>query len=420
VAFYVRRTLASGVIRFAIAERKKTKSDGEPAGRLSTDARGEYVGSGEEGLYFTEERNVATADIGAPPPDEGRATLWDLLKPEGTSITSWLPLIGGAIGIILIILGAAVLARRQDPVGWVEVILGSILIIVPLVIAVKRLREIRETTRLNRAERERLEEERRHVVGAYADALDELMANPGPEAIDLVRREREANPIPHAIIAPLGRAAVAQFGFDALSRIDRLGTKGVSAAIDEAAEAAGLDADDARAAKTLVFQKAVWHLLASDRLTDEREQLIAELRRDFGVIDDEVAPELSAIEELRKLRGVDRKHLPVLECGAPLRFAEFCHQRTSGMTVRRTRGLLRDYSTVDVYVSQKRLLIDGKGGESIDFPEIFGLEVDADRSILEVTVRDKKTVFLRLPDPLRTAQIVDLAITLPPKPKGLI
>ncbi|HUF18383.1 MAG TPA: hypothetical protein VMS12_10110, partial [Thermoanaerobaculia bacterium] len=57
----------------------------------------------------------------------------------------------------------------------------------------------------------------------------------------------------------------------------------------------------------------------------------------------------------------------------------------------------------------------------IQFPEIFGMEVDGDEGVLELTVRDRKQPYvIALPDPIRTARVIDIASTLPAKPKGLI
>jgi hypothetical protein len=69
----------------------------------------------------------------------------------------------------------------------------------------------------------------------------------------------------------------------------------------------------------------------------------------------------------------------------------------------------------------KRLVLAAKSQTVIHFPEIFGMEVNADEGLLEITVRDRKQPWvISIPDAIRTAGIIDVAATLPPKPKGLI
>jgi hypothetical protein len=420
VAFFVRRTLASGPVRFGVAERAATPADGPPH-LLSTGPRGDFVRRGPEGLYFAEQREVGVGPLEELDPSRG-LTLWALLRPEGDSIRSYLPLAAMVLGGLLIVMGIGVLTQKQDPIGWVEIILGVVLIIAPVVIAARRLILIRDRARKEREERERKEAERRRIVGDFAERLEAVLESPSRKKLDAIRKERRDRDIPYDAIAALGRAAVAQIGFYAFREVDQIGPPGVAARLREAADAVGLNHEDACESYRLVLQKIIWHLLADDRLNDQRIDLVAAVSHELGLGEEDLLIERKAAAELESLRGMDGKSLPVLDgIGAPLRFGERCHHVTRGATVKRLRrGSIKEQRPFDLYVTAKRVLLNG-AKEEISYPDIFGMEVDADEGLLEITLRDRRApLLLRVDDPIRTAQMIDLASTQPPKPKGLI
>ena len=430
VAFYVRRSLGSGPIRFAVEDRSAaglSTGDG-----FSTSPSGEFRRMGSAGLYFAEERPLDPLGAVSPPPIERESILWSL-KPEGESLKTYLPILSMGIGVVLIVLGIGVLVANQDPIGWFEIILGLVLLIGPVVLAWGRIRAARARELAERKEREEIVARHRQLVGEFAKQLETLPDNHDAATLDRLRRDREGKDIPYEAVAPVARHAALRTAFRILARIRELRAEGVATEIDRVTDAVGLEETDRNEVKADVYRTVVWHLLADDRMTEEQKARAEELRAALKIDGSLVERELVAIEEFEGLRGLSADNLPSAQSPVTLKFQEACLQSSSGTGVKRVtervstpQGKVRRQKwaptkQTHVVVTPKRLILAEKKETVIQYPEVFGIEIDADEGVLEITTRDRKQpYFLSLRDPIRTARVIDIASVLPAKPKGLI
>lgn len=430
MAFYIRRSLGTGPIRFAVEERSES---GLGTGQgFSTGPDGEFLRIGAAGLYLSEERPVdPLAGIADQVPEKG--SVLSYLKPEGESLRTFLPLISMGLGVVLIVLGIGVVVRNQDAIGYVEIAVGLIMLIGPVAFSYNHIRAARARERAERAEREARQARNREVVGEFASQLETLPDHHDPKALERLKRDREGREIPYEAVSAYARHATTRTAFRILARIDEMGPEGVAREIETVSDAVGLNDEDGAQVRTEVYQTVVWHLLADDRMTDERKQQVEELGRALRVEELVTERERSAIEDLESLRGISGANLPSADTPIPLRFQEECLHATSGSFVKRVfekvktpagkvrRARWAPTKETHVVTTAKRLILGMKSETVIQFPEIFGMEVDGDEGVLELTVRDRKQPYvIALPDPIRTARVIDIASTLPAKPKGLI
>src|SRR5258708_7739616 len=161
MTFYVEKKLALGSISFGVTP-GQTAADDDPA--LSTGATGEFVRRGNERFFFggndpftgptlPQSRSIASTPF------------WSSLKPDGTPRSYGL-LASLAFGLLFVLLGLAVVGRK-GPQGWIEVILGLIMIAVPIVMTAQKRKRIREQEERERTEREAMEKRDRETLAAY-------------------------------------------------------------------------------------------------------------------------------------------------------------------------------------------------------------------------------------------------------------
>lgn len=139
MTFFVEKTLALGPIRFGVSPRQATdKIDQDDS--LSTGASGEFVRHGSQGFFFEDRVSIdqptlpTTRSITSMP-------FWTSLKPDGTPRSyGFLALLG--FGALLFLLGLGVVGRK-GPQGWVEVILGLVMIAVPITLTAQQRKQIR-------------------------------------------------------------------------------------------------------------------------------------------------------------------------------------------------------------------------------------------------------------------------------------
>src|SRR5258707_9219398 len=151
-----------------------------------------------------------------------------------------------AAGILFVLLGFAVVARK-GPQGWVEVILGLIMIAVPIVLTAQKRKKIREQEERDRAEREAVERRNRETLAAYTAALDRLLESRDDASLEQLKREREALTVPNTIWSGSARRTLLLISFDELKKRGTAGAAEIARLIDRASEAAGLSIEDAKA-----------------------------------------------------------------------------------------------------------------------------------------------------------------------------
>jgi hypothetical protein len=180
--------------------------------------------------------------------------------------------------------------------------------------------------------------------------------------------------------------------------------------MSEASRAVGLSSDDESGVRLDIYRTFIWHLLADDRLGVAQERPLSEFRKGFEIQDRDLPVESQAIEEFRKLRGITRQNLPRQQCGIPLKYGEYCIHGTRG-TMLNEKGAPQ--GPCSFYVTNRRLIADGKNPIEIVLTQIDDVEVDVDDNTLTVTVaRPGKPLRMQMEQTIYTAAIIDLATTI--------
>jgi hypothetical protein len=321
------------------------------------------------------------------------------------------------------LLGFAVVANK-GPQGWIEVILGAIMIAIPLVMTAQRRRQLREQEERERVEREATEKRNREMLAAYTTALTRVHGDQSVAAVDELRRERAALTLPYDIWGPLARRTVLQIGFGALARLNPAGAADVARLIDDVGAAAGLTDDDRAAVKHDLYRVVLWHLLADDRLGGAQQTQLDTLRRGLGVSDADLSVDLAAVEEFRRLRGIGADTLPRRDCRVKLAFQEYCVHETTGATMKFERPKKKPGRWVKerdctVAVTNRRLVIVTKKPADLPLPNVNDVMVNVDTRVMTIhTSNAKKPIYLQVEDPIFTANLIDIASGLDQRPKG--
>jgi hypothetical protein len=75
--------------------------------------------------------------------------------------------------------------------------------------------------------------------------------------------------------------------------------------------------------------------------------------------------------------------------------------------------------TCSVYVTNKRLIVDGSRRIEVPLSQIDDLEVDIDNNLLTVTIaRPNKPLRMQVEQPIYTAALIDIATTLDERPRS--
>lgn len=419
MSFFVRRSLGAGAIRFGVAER--VADPGEGSEGLSTGPEGEYLRHRGGGLFFTDNPRL----IGETSPT---ATL-HRRNESALKIADWASMAWGAF---LVFIGIMMLIRKGYWTGYVEILLGILFIALPFILSAKRRRDLRQRLQKERLEREAEEKRIREVAGAWIGRVEKLRTADDAALLGEIASTR-AKDVPYSKLRLAARAAVQRVGFDALAR--GLKPTEIAAAIDRAADATGLEADDRREVKRLIVLKAWWHLLADDRMTLARRQRLEDLASRLGLGDEDLAVEQRSADQFVRLGGIAPATLPRVECPIRLRPLEHCillgRARITSPKIRKVResdGTRRaeevwePRSEETLVLTNQRLLIGrGKGGE-IDVKSVYDLEVDADRGIVTIVEGGsrRRVHHLATEEPIVLAGLIQMAQHAPLKPKGLV
>ena len=394
MTFYVEKKLALGSITFGVTP-GESESDTDSA--LSTGATGEFVRRGSERFFFG-----GHDPFNAPALPRARSIssipFLSSLKPDGTPRSFGL-LASMALGIILVLLGIGVVARK-GPQGWIEVILGAIAIAVPIVMTAQKRKKIREQEERDRAEREALEKRNRESLAAYTAALERIREARDDPSIAQLRREKEALTIPAEIWKPAARRTALLIAFDELSSRGPDGSNEIAAIIDRVSEAAGLTAEESKGIKSDVYRTVLWHLIAANRLGSSHAKQLGAIREAFGIGDEDA----KAADQFRRVRTITPQTLPRVRCTTQLQFQEYCIYET------RT-----DHGTL--HVTNKRALLEGK--KRVEIPRAADINVNADASTLNVkTDNPKKPLRLEVDEPVYAAAVIDAASQIDERPRG--
>ena len=399
MTFYVEKKLALGSISFGVTHDRSGGGDADTT--LSTGAEGEFTRRRSEGFFFGGQDRFAGPTLPTTP-SISSTPFWSSLKPDGTRRGyGFLALL--VIGALFVPLGFAVIATK-GPQGWVEVILGLIMIGVPIALTAQRRKKIREQEERDRAEREAVEKRNREMLTAYTTALGRARSERSGDALAHLERERQALTLPYQIWGAVARRTVLLIGFDELARRGPAGSDDVAKLMDRVSRAAGLTGDDQAGVKRDLYCTIVWHLLADGRLGTAQQQQLAAIRKGLGINDDEGN---RTIQQFQRVQGLSAQTPPRAKCSTRLAFQEYCIYETP-----------TDQGTL--HVTNKRVILEGKKRFEMPVTHAFDVVVNADQSAVTVkTYNPKKPLHLRVEQPVYTAAILDLASSIDERPKGL-
>jgi hypothetical protein len=408
MSFYVEKRLATGSFRFIVARRRElTSIDDNP--EMSTGESGEFVRHRDEMFYVADHRPVRKPEL-----------------PQLRSIASqpfWLSLVDGTpkgwgflammiAGALFILLGFSVIISK-GPQGWMPVILGVALNIVPVTLTANKRRVVRAAEDRRRNERAERDKRDRELLGNYAATLDHLREDPSDEALDAVRREREKLDLPYSIWGDAACSTVLQVGFRLLARVGPDRANEVAALMDRASRAAGLVDEDAVAAKHAIFATVLWHYLADDRLGTAQLRVVRAVESGLGIAPGDVPVETSSEAQFERLRGIDHRNVPHAETTLPLQLREYAIQTVSAS--------VNGAAPTNVHLTSKRLIIEGAKRQELLVPAIDDIDVDADRSTITIRIIDMKAdVTFRVDEPVYFASLISLATTLDERPKSFM
>jgi len=398
MTFYVEKKLALGAISFGVS-RNRSGGPADAAAELSTGAEGEFIRRRSEGFFFGGQDRFAGPALPTTP-SSSSMPFWSSLKPDGTRRGyGFLALL--VFGALFVLLGLSVIATK-GPQGWVEVILGLIMIGIPITLTAQKRKTIREQDERERAEREAVEKRNREMLAAYTTALERARSERSDEALAQLERERQALTLPYQIWGAAARRTVLLIGFDELAKRGPSRSNEIAALMDRLSRAAGLTGDDQSGVKRDLYSTIVWHLLADDRLGPAQEQ-VAAIRRGLGLSDDEG---ISTVQQFQRVQGLSAQTPPRAKCSTRLEFQEYCIYETP-----------TDEGTL--HVTNKRVILEAKKRFEMPATRAFDVVVNADESIVTVkTDNPKKPLRLRVEQPVYAAAILDLAAAIDERPKG--
>jgi len=406
VSFIIQKSLGNNFFRFAVSRRRELRSIDDNR-ELSTGPNGEFVRHRPEIFYAADVRTIRSPEVPAPR-SMASQPFWSSIF-EGPRGKMALGMFAG--GALLVLLGLAVLTSK-GAAGWVWIILGLILLAVPVFIAAQKRRVLRQHDDRIRKEREERDARNRELLAAYTTALEKLRDDPNDESLQHVLRENEKLDLPYAIWADTAIGTVLHVGFSTLARVGADGAAEIATLMDRASDAAGLIAEDALAVKQAVYSTILWHFTADDRLGDTQLAVVRAIQEGFKIKPEDVPIDTSSEAQFIRLRGIDHRNAPRCETTMQLGLHEYC------MYTAEIRPM-GSQATTTIYITNKRVIVEGPKRIEVKVPTIDDIYVDADAN--RVTIRAstiKAPIDFTAGEPIYLGAMADLATRLDDRPKG--
>ncbi|MEO8383296.1 MAG: hypothetical protein ABI779_26805 [Acidobacteriota bacterium] len=402
----MQKSLGNSLFRFAVGRRRELKSIDHDV-ELSTGPTGEFVRHRPEIFYSADLRTIRSPEVPKPRSISGTPFWASLIDGTGRG---WAMLGVMILGALFVLIGMAVLGNGKSA-GWVEVILGLILIAVPIVIAWQKRRVILQAEDRKKKEREERDARNRELLAAYTATLEQLREDPTDATLAHVQGENEKLDLPYAVWADVAIGTVLNVGFSTLARVGPERAAEVAALMDRASEASGLIAEDSRAVKHALYSTILWHFLADDRLGEEQLKVVRSIQNGFNIKNDEVPIDASSEAQFERLRGVDHRNAPRCNTTIALQLNEYCMHTAS---VRTGEG-----TETNAWITNKRVIVEGPKPTEVSVPKIDEVLVDADRQSIALRASDlKRPLEIRLAEPIYFAAMLDLATRLDDRPKS--
>ena len=407
MSFIVQKSLGNSFFRFAVTRRRElTSIDDDP--ELSTGSNGEFIRHRSEIFYSADVRAIRSPVV--PPARTIAGTSFRQSMFDGTR-RGWSMLGMIAFGALLLLVGLSVLTSK-GAAGWLWIIIGLILIGIPLFITAQKRSVIRQAESHQRKEREERDARNRELLSAYAQSLERLLENPTDETLQSVLRENEKLDLPYSIWADTAIGTVLHVGFSTLARVGADRAAEVAKLMDRSSEAAGLIAEDALAVKHALYSTVLWHFLADDRLGNVQLKTVRAVQEGFAIKPEDVPIDTSSEAQFDHLRGIDHRNAPRCETTLALGLNEYCMYTAE---IRPGGG----EGTTTIYVTNKRVVVDGSKKIEVKVPTIDDIHVDADAN--RVTIRASETkgsIDFTAGEPIYLGAMVDLARRLDDRPKS--
>ena len=405
MSFIVQKSLGNSFFRFAVSRRRELKSiDDNP--ELSTGSNGEFIRHRPEIFYSADVRAIRSPVV--PPARSIAGTSFRQSMFDGTRRTT----IMLAAGALLLLIGLSVLASK-GAAGWFWIILGLILIGIPLFITFQKRRVIRQADARQRQEREERDARNRELLSAYTGSLEQLLENPNDETLQHVLRENEKLDLQYSIWADTAIGTVLHVGFSTLARVGADRAAEVANLMDRASDAAGLIAEDALAVKHALYSTVLWHFLADDRLGDVQLKIARAVQEGFAIKPEDVPIDTSSEAQFHRLRGIDHRNSPRCEATVALGLNEYC------MYSAEIRPGGSGEGTTTIYVTNKRVIVDGPKKIEVKVPTIDDIHVDADAHRVTIHAASLKSpIDFTAGEPIYLGAMVDLARRLDDRPKS--
>jgi hypothetical protein len=394
------------MFRFAVGRRRELRSIDHNV-ELSTGPAGEFIRHRPEIFYSADLRAIRNPEM--PKPRTIASTPFWASLIDGTR-RGWGMLGAMGAGLLFALFGLAVVSAGS-PAGWLFVIIGLALIGVPLLITLQKRRGIHQAEERARRDREERDNRNRELLAAYTTALERLREDPNDATLAQVEAENEKLDLPYAVWADTAIGTVLNVGFSTLARVGPERAAEVADLMDRASAAAGLIAEDAKAVKHALYSTVLWHFLADDRLGQEQLKIVRDVQKGFGIADEEVPIDASSEAQLERLRGVDHRNAPRCNATIPLNLNEYC-MYTAGIR-------LSDGRETNIYVTSRRVIIEGDKKTEITVQKIDDVFVDADQHLISLRSSDiKRAIEFRAGEPIYLAAMLDLATRLDDRPKS--
>jgi len=386
MAFYLRKALSSGPVRFNLSKSGLGLSVGVKGFRVGAGpGKKPYVHAGRYGLYYRKSLSGTNTDLGggrgATPPKVERMVAAEVFKDQQVH--------DAERGVFV---GKPELSR-----GW--------LLLLPVYIVLWAMHKSRE----GKAEsyvRELME---------FAGTLETLDEETAARA-DELRKKYELPEVwygwAHETVYENALSAVLEDLIVDENEVIWLSILEVILGIPEFRT---------RELKTDWF-RAIYMDAVSDRvLTDEEETQLKSVMEGLSITPEEVEPELDTIRRLKQVRDIERGKLMPIEPYTPVQNNETCYLEAPGRVLARrvidrfqregvkykNTGLLTQREGTLV-ITDKRLLVVGDGATTVRLNKILDIEVEPDLNLLAITKDGRKTpIYISTPESLMAGALID-------------
>lgn len=426
MSFDVYKHLRPGFIRFRVDPQNRPAPDPSDLA-FSTGPRGEFRARHSRGLVFDE---PASSPVGSAPLRGSKSFVPQnrfekYFRTGDSPLSAWITLGCVILGVLLIIFGILIVTLRppdERTPGWIEIVLGALLIAGPYALAAKQRRDRRVRLEREQAAREAEERALRERVGEMTRLIDAIEALPADDGIERIATERQRYDLPWDVYGPLARRAVLRASFEGLSHSAEQPVEDIGRRIDRLCAALGFPHDETRAMKQRICRRLAWHLIADGRMSEAMLQRLRQVAEALGLRVTDFGSELSVADELRRAGTLSFRSLPKKTAGIDLRFGEVLHHRSSGKFVKPSairpsvdseykledEGWI-DEARCDLWITSKAVRVTGEKDAEVEYPHLMGIEIDADNNVLVLSVAEKKPISVELSDPYLSAAIIDFA-----------